>query len=192
MSTWTTSSFTSNLLRTIFNIIHGSSKCYDCMRSMLNPRNMVSLSRKSHTIFGQGTIPEPSTSHIGKGVALVARTAALVYSVHIRQNLSDSRNDTQLPHNILRNIRCPNSRILWSFGREVEPFAPFRQRSQLLSNGLPLQMSARSEFSWVWSHIIDAQKEMIHALQTSQKEMAHALQISQKEMTYASRPVRKK
>ena len=38
-----------------------------------------SLSRKSDTIFGQGTIPEPSTSHIGKGVALVARTAAFVY-----------------------------------------------------------------------------------------------------------------
>jgi hypothetical protein len=37
------------------------------------------LSRKSDTIFGQGTIPEPSTSHIGKGVALVARTAAFVY-----------------------------------------------------------------------------------------------------------------
>src|ERR1700722_3085050 len=37
------------------------------------------LSRKSATIFGQGTIPEPSTSHIGKGVALVAQTAAFVY-----------------------------------------------------------------------------------------------------------------
>src|SRR2546421_11815240 len=38
-----------------------------------------SVSRKSDTIFGQGTIPEPSTSHIGNGVALVARTAAFVY-----------------------------------------------------------------------------------------------------------------
>jgi hypothetical protein len=37
------------------------------------------LSRKSATIFGQGTIPELSTSHIGKGVALVARAAAFVY-----------------------------------------------------------------------------------------------------------------
>jgi hypothetical protein len=30
-------------------------------------------------IFGQGTIPEPSTLHIGREVALVARTAAFVY-----------------------------------------------------------------------------------------------------------------
>jgi hypothetical protein len=32
---------------------------------------------ESATIFGRGTIP--STSHIGKGVALVAQTAAFVY-----------------------------------------------------------------------------------------------------------------
>ena len=37
------------------------------------------MSRKSATIFGQGTIPEPSTSYIGKGVALVALAAAFVY-----------------------------------------------------------------------------------------------------------------
>jgi hypothetical protein len=37
------------------------------------------LSRKSATIFGQWTIPEPSTSHIGKGVAKVAQAAAFVY-----------------------------------------------------------------------------------------------------------------
>ena len=37
------------------------------------------MSRKSATIFGKGTIPEPSESHIGKGVALVAQTAAFVY-----------------------------------------------------------------------------------------------------------------
>jgi hypothetical protein len=37
------------------------------------------VSRKSATIFGNGTIPEPSESHIGKGVALVAQTAAFVY-----------------------------------------------------------------------------------------------------------------
>ena len=37
------------------------------------------LSRKLATIFGQGTIPEPSTPHIGREVALVARTAAFVY-----------------------------------------------------------------------------------------------------------------
>jgi hypothetical protein len=37
------------------------------------------LSRKSATIFGQGTIPEPSTPHIGREVELVARTAAFVY-----------------------------------------------------------------------------------------------------------------
>jgi hypothetical protein len=37
------------------------------------------VSRKSATIFGQGTIPEPSTPHIGREVALVARTAAIVY-----------------------------------------------------------------------------------------------------------------
>jgi len=37
------------------------------------------LSRKSATISDQGTIPEPSTPHIGKGVALVALAATLVY-----------------------------------------------------------------------------------------------------------------
>jgi hypothetical protein len=37
------------------------------------------VSRKSATIFGTGTIPEPSGSHIGKGVALVAQTTAFVY-----------------------------------------------------------------------------------------------------------------
>jgi hypothetical protein len=37
------------------------------------------VSRKSATLFGQGTIPEPSTPHIGKEVALVAWTAAFVY-----------------------------------------------------------------------------------------------------------------
>jgi hypothetical protein len=37
------------------------------------------MSRKSDTTFGQGTIPELSTSHIGKGVALVALAAAFVY-----------------------------------------------------------------------------------------------------------------
>jgi hypothetical protein len=40
---------------------------------------MEKVSRKSATIFGQGTIPELSTSHIGKGVALVALAAAFVY-----------------------------------------------------------------------------------------------------------------
>ena len=39
----------------------------------------MEVSRKSDTIFGQGTIPEPSASHIGKGVALVALAAAFVY-----------------------------------------------------------------------------------------------------------------
>jgi len=37
------------------------------------------MSRKSDAIFGRRTTPEPPTSHIGKGVALVARTAAFVY-----------------------------------------------------------------------------------------------------------------
>ena len=37
------------------------------------------MSRKSDIISGQGTMPEPSTSHIGQGVALDAPTAVLVY-----------------------------------------------------------------------------------------------------------------
>jgi hypothetical protein len=37
------------------------------------------MSRKTATISDQGTIPEPSTPHIGKEVALVARTVAFVY-----------------------------------------------------------------------------------------------------------------
>ena len=36
-------------------------------------------SQKSVTILGRRTIPEPSTPHIGREVALVARTAAFVY-----------------------------------------------------------------------------------------------------------------
>jgi hypothetical protein len=55
------------------------------------------LSRKTATIFGQGTIPEPSTPHIGKEVALVAPDSS--FRVHIGQNPLDSRNDTQLPRN---------------------------------------------------------------------------------------------
>jgi Heterokaryon incompatibility protein (HET) len=41
------------------------------------------LSRETATIFGRGTILEPSTSHIGQGVALVAQTAAFVY-IYVR------------------------------------------------------------------------------------------------------------
>jgi hypothetical protein len=41
--------------------------------------NTQKVSRKSDIIFGQRTIPEPSTIHIGKGVALDAETASLVY-----------------------------------------------------------------------------------------------------------------
>jgi hypothetical protein len=41
------------------------------------------LSRKLATIFSKGTIPEPSASHIGKGVALIARAAAFVY-IYVR------------------------------------------------------------------------------------------------------------
>jgi hypothetical protein len=37
------------------------------------------LSRKSVTILGRRTIPEPSTPHLDKGVADVAQTATLVY-----------------------------------------------------------------------------------------------------------------
>jgi hypothetical protein len=43
------------------------------------PSAPLSLSRETDTILGQGTIPEPSTPHIGKGVALVAQTASFVY-----------------------------------------------------------------------------------------------------------------
>src|SRR5271170_6609238 len=49
---------------------------------------------ESGTIFGKGTIPEPSTPHIGKGVALVAQAAAPVYPrVYRRSAISDSTND---------------------------------------------------------------------------------------------------
>jgi hypothetical protein len=40
---------------------------------------MPLLSRKSVTISGRRSISEPSTPHIGKGVALVAQAATLVY-----------------------------------------------------------------------------------------------------------------
>src|SRR5271154_1720204 len=68
------------------------------------------MSRKSATIFGTGAIPEPSTSHIGKGVALVAQTTAFVYiyarisqiaemtlSFHATQGDSRSASPPQLP-----------------------------------------------------------------------------------------------
>ncbi|SRR6266516_1437125 len=49
---------------------------------------------ESGTIFGKGTIPEPSKPHIGKGVALVAQAAAPVYPrVYRRSTISDSTND---------------------------------------------------------------------------------------------------
>jgi len=49
---------------------------------------------ESGTIFGEGTMLEPSTPHIGKGVALVAQAAAPVYPrVYRRPTISDSRND---------------------------------------------------------------------------------------------------
>ena len=51
---------------------------------------------KSATIFGEGTIPEPSTSHIGKGVALVAQTTAFVC---IYARISQIAEMTQLPRN---------------------------------------------------------------------------------------------
>jgi hypothetical protein len=52
------------------------------------------LSRGTDTILGQGTMLEPSTPHIGKGVALVAQAAAPVYPrVYRRPTISDSRND---------------------------------------------------------------------------------------------------
>jgi hypothetical protein len=42
----------------------------------------------------QGTMLEPSTPHIGKGVALVAQAAAPVYPrVYRRSTISDSTND---------------------------------------------------------------------------------------------------
>jgi hypothetical protein len=46
---------------------------------ILAARKPGPVSRKSGTISDQGIIPEPSTSHIGKGVASVALAATLVY-----------------------------------------------------------------------------------------------------------------
>jgi hypothetical protein len=51
----------------------------DSQRRGIEITHDLCLSRKSATIFGMGTIPEPSGSHIGKGVALVAQTTAFVY-----------------------------------------------------------------------------------------------------------------
>jgi len=48
-------------------------------------------------------MPEPSTSHIGRGVALDAPTSSS--RVHLRQNLSDSRNDTQLLRNKINRLK---------------------------------------------------------------------------------------
>ena len=51
--------------------------------AVLPNRTYVFVSRKSATIFGQGTIPEPSTPHIGKGVATVATVAQAAAFVYI-------------------------------------------------------------------------------------------------------------
>ena len=59
------------------------------------------VSRKSGTTFGQGTILEPSTPHIGREVALVVWTAALVYIyARISQiaEIHTSFYTTQSPH----------------------------------------------------------------------------------------------
>jgi hypothetical protein len=49
----------------------------------------------------QGTVLEPSTSHIGQGVALVTQAAAPVYPrVYKHLSISDSRND----HSLLTNF----------------------------------------------------------------------------------------
>jgi hypothetical protein len=60
------------------------------------------VSRKSATIFGQGTIPELSTSHIGKGVALVARAAAFVYIYARIPQIAEMT--LKLPRNIRRSV----------------------------------------------------------------------------------------
>ena len=64
----------------------------------VTPLWTTNLSRKPATIFGQGTIPEPSSPHIGKGVAtvaIVAQAAAFVY-IYSPESISDSRNDHSL------------------------------------------------------------------------------------------------
>jgi hypothetical protein len=54
----------------------------------------LQVSRETDTILGQGTMLEPSTPYIGKGVALVAQAAAPVYPrVYRCSTISDSRND---------------------------------------------------------------------------------------------------
>jgi hypothetical protein len=56
------------------------------------------VSRESDTIFGQGTMLEPSTPHIGKGVALGAQATAPVYPrVYRRPTLSGRLNDHSFP-----------------------------------------------------------------------------------------------
>jgi hypothetical protein len=64
-------------------------------------------------------MPEPSTPHIGKEVALVAPDSS--FRVHIAQNPLDSRNDTQL----LRNMN------LHSEETEVNPKESFGFQSQV-------------------------------------------------------------
>jgi hypothetical protein len=66
---------------------------------------MDKVSRKSATIFGQGTIPELSTSHIGKGVALVARAAAFVYIYARIPQIAEMT--LKLPRNIKGGLRRP-------------------------------------------------------------------------------------
>ena len=47
----------------------------DCTR----PQALRRCVTETDTIFGQGSMLEPSTSHIGQGVALHAQAAVLVY-----------------------------------------------------------------------------------------------------------------
>src|SRR5436305_13199524 len=69
------------------------------------------MSRKSATIYDQGTIPEPSTPHIGKGGG--ARCHDGNSRVHIGQNPSDSsqsdklqRNSNRLADDVIEACEC--------------------------------------------------------------------------------------
>jgi hypothetical protein len=65
-------------------------------------RRTEDMSRETATIFGRGTILEPSTSHIGQGVALVAQTAAFVY-IYVR-----------IPQIVEMTLSLHATRYLWA------------------------------------------------------------------------------
>ena len=123
--------------------------------------NQIPYLFHAHLKHCQGTMLEPSTSHIGQGVALHAQAAALVYSrVYKRPTLSGRLNDHSdfpchmaLPvrhssHEPLTRSAAPGAVCMLAFGHERLLCPEARQLRHLTDR------SSRSEFSTLQVRIL--------------------------------------